>query len=115
MSRNFIGLIALSLVGFTLLAGAVAAGPAPRTIKLSYADLDLGTDDGVDALYQRLREAALAACNPSDTIDGRSQVSFEVCKTEALKRAVAQIGNGRLTARLKGKKVAAPTANFAAN
>jgi UrcA family protein len=115
MSRNFIGLIALSLVGFTLLAGAVAAGPAPRTIKLSYADLDLGTDDGVDALYQRLREAALAACNPSDTIDGRSQVSFEVCKVEALKRAVAQIGNGRLTARLKGKKVAAPTANFAAN
>jgi UrcA family protein len=115
MSHNFIGLIALSLVGCTLLAGAVAAAPAPRTVKLSYADLDLGTDGGVEALYQRLRAAALAACNPSDTIDGRSQVSFEVCKIEALERAVAQIGNGRLTARLKGKKVAAPTANFAAN
>ena len=114
MSHNFIGLIALSLVGCTLLAGAVAAAPAPRTVKVSYADLDLGTDGGVEALYQRLRTAARAACNPSDTIDGPSQVSFEVCKVEALERAVAQIGNARLTARLKGKKIAAPMASFAA-
>jgi UrcA family protein len=77
--------------------------------------LDRGTGGGVEALYQRLRAAALAACNASDTIDGRSQVSFEVCKIEALERAVAQIGNGRLTARLRGKKVATPTANFAAD
>jgi UrcA family protein len=115
MSHNFIGLIALSLVGCTLLAGAVAAAPAPRTVKVSYADLDLGTDGGVEALYQRLREAALAACNPSDTIDGRSQLSFEVCKVEALERAVAHIGNARLTARFERKKVAAPKAKFAAN
>jgi UrcA family protein len=114
MSKNFIASIALSLVGCALLAGAAAA-PAPRTVKLSYSDLDLGTDSGVEALYQRLREAARYACNPSDTIDGRSQVSFEVCKVEALERAVAHIGNARLTARFERKKVAAPTAKFAAN
>jgi UrcA family protein len=115
MSHNFIGLIALSLVGCTLLAGAVAAAPAPRSVKLSYADLDLRTDGGVEALYQRLRAAARAACNPSNTIDGSSQVSFELCKIEALERAVEHIGNVRLTLRLKGKNVAAPTANVAAN
>jgi UrcA family protein len=113
MSHNFIGLIALSLAGCTLLAGAAA--PAPRTVTISYADLDLSTDGGIEALYQRLRAATLAACNPSDTLDGRSQVSFEVCKIEALERAVAQIGNGRLTARLKGKNGAARTASFTAN
>jgi len=114
MSHNFIGSIALSLVGCTLLAGAAAAAPAPRTVKVSYADLDLGTDGGVEALYQRLRTAARAACNPSDTLDGRSQGSFEVCKAEALERAVARIGNASLTARLRGKKVAAPMPSVAA-
>ena len=114
MCKNFIGSIALSLVSCTLLAGAAAAAPAPRTVTVSYADLDLGTDGGIEALYRRLRTAARSACNPSDTLDGPSQVSFEVCKVEALARVVAHIGNARLTARLKGKKVTAPMASFAA-
>ena len=115
MCKNFIGSIALSLVSCTLLAGAAAAAPAPRTVTVSYADLDLGTDGGIEALYQRPRTAARTACNPSDTLDGRSQVAFEVCKVEALERAVAHLGIARLTARLKGTKAAAPIAGFAAN
>ena len=112
MSHNFIGSIAL--VSCTLLAGTAAAAPAPRTVTVSYADLDLGTDGGVEALYRRLRTTARSACNPSDTLDGPSQVSFEVCKVAALDRAVAHIGSARLTARLKGKKVTAPMASLAA-
>ena len=115
MSHNFIGSIALSLVGCTLLASVAAAAPAPRMVTVSYADLNLGTDGGIEALYQRLRTAAHTACNPSDTLDGRSQVAFEVCKVQALERAVAHFGNARLIARLKGKKAAALTTGVAAN
>lgn len=115
MSHNFIGSIALSLVGCTLLASVAAAAPAPRMVTVSYADLDLDTDGGIEALYQRLRTAARTACNPSDTLDGRSQVAFEVCKVEALERAVAHLGNARLIARLKGTKAAALTIGVAAN
>ena len=115
MSHKFIGSIALSLVGCTLLASIAPAAPAPRVVTVSYADLDLGTDSGIETLYQRLRTAARTACNPADTLDGRSQVAFEVCKVEALERAVAQLANARLIARLKGKKAAAMTTGVAAN
>jgi UrcA family protein len=113
MSNTFVATVAIGLVGCTsVVSTALAAAPA-RTATVSYADLDLDTEAGVEALYRRLLGAAHAACNPLDRRGAVGEAEFQVCKAEALTRAVADIGNPRLTARLHGWKGAAARASVA--
>lgn len=43
---------------------ALAGGDHVPTLRVSYADLDLATPEGITALYVRVREAARRVCEP---------------------------------------------------
>lgn len=75
-----------------LLVAAVAA-PAtasPRSIAVSYADLDLSRPAGVAALDRRLARAADAVCGPVDARDLRAMSAARACRTAALSSANAE-------------------------
>ena len=91
-------LLALGLAASIGAANATTAAPAAQSLRVAYGDLDLSHAAGVDALYARLRAAAAQVCNPSDTQDLRSQVSFRACTVRALDDAVAAVHEPRLTA-----------------
>lgn len=85
-------------------ADAEAAPPASietRSVAVSYADLDLNREAGVQALYQRLRLAAKQACGSVDTRDLASRTGWQKCREVALANAVAQLGNERVAARYR--------------
>jgi UrcA family protein len=78
--------------------GAVAAEPDIRTVAVRYGDLDLSRDEGVRALYGRLRAAAANVCGPRTYRDLATLRLWRECRDETLGRAVGQIGNPRLAA-----------------
>ncbi len=81
-------------------SGAVLAADAPPEIRVSYADLDLTTDQGVQTLYRRLVAAAEQVC-PSAPMQHLSlYVQSRACQKKAVAEAVRQIGSPRLAALL---------------
>ena len=86
-------------------AGAAESAPAPsRTI--SYADLDLSTQDGAATLYQRIDHAAKAICRgiyPTQNLD--STTLRKDCIREAVEKAVQTVDAPRLTALYEGRDV----------
>ena len=87
------------------LAGVMAAGVAgastfdnPPSVVVKFNDLTLATDSGVNQLYRRILSAAKQVCpdGPMGDLSAKSQV--EVCRNQAVARAVRQIDNSRLAA-----------------
>jgi UrcA family protein len=82
-------------------ANAEAAPPASvetRSIAVSYADLDLNREAGVQALYQRLRLAARQACGSVETRDLAARRAWQTCRDAALANAVERLGSERVAA-----------------
>jgi UrcA family protein len=100
MPRNTTGLL-LAVATSCLLATTVSAAPPPEahTARVGYADLNLTTDAGVEALYVRLRHAAERVCDAVDWLDIRGLSTYRDCTERALTHAVASVNNTRLTAR----------------
>ncbi|MGB6307343.1 MAG: UrcA family protein [Steroidobacteraceae bacterium] len=95
--------IAMLLLGG--LAGAMAAGAAGAatpdsvpTVVVKYSDLTLATDGGVNQLYRRIVSAAKQVCPDYPLRDLGAQRLVEVCRSQAVARAVQQIDNSRLAA-----------------
>jgi len=71
---------------------------------VSYADLDLASDEAVVVLYQRLKHAAQSVCGLNNygigpRIISRSVLqSRQACAAQSLERAVAGVNNQHLTA-----------------
>lgn len=80
----------------TLPAHAGPSDEQPRQSVVHYADLNLDSDAGTQALYGRITGAARKVCADSD----RSYLSSKVrhaCVADATARAVLQIDSPRLT------------------
>lgn len=100
----------LCLAGALSVAGAPGAGLAPlpdrgrevKSITVSFADLDLGSAQGAQTLYDRLRSAARRVCGKADLRDIAGAERVKRCRSEALDAAVVKIDHPRLTA-LHGK------------
>lgn len=97
MSNRIVLTLGLALAAGIATATAASAAPA-QSVRISYADLNLTHAAGVAALYSRLRHAASAVCNPSDTIDSRAAISYRDCAARALDEAVAAVNEPKLTA-----------------
>ena len=70
-------------------------------LTVSFADLDLSSDAGVAALYQRLQRASDRACATGSILEkgsARAVRDAEVCVGEVLSKMVAEIDNAKLTA-----------------
>jgi UrcA family protein len=93
-------LIGLGLA--TATSGAFAASPTvdAHSIKVSYADLDIRTDSGLQKLYARVVAAAESVCPAPVSGDFNSPVLHRIreCRASAIERAVEKIDNQRLAA-----------------
>jgi len=67
-------------------------------MSVHYTQNDLATDRGIRALYRRIAEAAKLVCPEEDPRKLWQLSQSRACQRQAIGRAVAQIGNPRLTA-----------------
>jgi UrcA family protein len=100
--RSFALVSVLAVLG----ASPTLAGEPSRSIKVSYADLDLSTAAGAATLYSRIRSAARQVCGPEGVIyyDMRG---WKRCFNGAVSDAVTKVNSPRLTALHEGKSPAA--------
>jgi UrcA family protein len=70
-------------------------------LRVSYSDLNLGSDEGIAALYTRLQKATEQACDAGNSHQARSlnaKSLANACYTQVLSKLVAKVANERLTA-----------------
>jgi UrcA family protein len=71
---------------------------AQRSLKVSFADLNLTKRAGTVTLFTRIRNAARTVCGPAPDIsfaDGRAD--WNRCVNDAIADAVAKVGDANLT------------------
>jgi UrcA family protein len=97
-----IGCVALATIATTaflnLPAQAEAVDPRVPQVTVSYADLDLKTDAGVQALYRRLKKAALQVCSAYEDYMLKGSRKQRACYDEALAGSVAKVNVDSLSA-----------------
>ena len=101
MTRFMTAALATSILAASAIAIPAAAQPADQTvsIRVSYADLDIGHSAGAKVLLHRLQAAAVQACGGMPDVRVLAQVAaFDRCRREAVGRAVAQIDSPTLDA-----------------
>ncbi|HWZ62846.1 MAG TPA: UrcA family protein [Steroidobacteraceae bacterium] len=76
-------------------AGNVHAATSP-TVKVGYADLNLATAQGSQALYGRIVDAARSVCVVADIRDLRAVASANACRQDAIARAVRAVHSPEL-------------------
>jgi UrcA family protein len=96
-SSLLIGLVATFSVGAAI--AGVGSEDAVRSIGVSFADLNLTTDQGIAALYGRLQAAASSVCGPQPSAREIMQsTDWANCRRGAIDRAIAKVDHPALTA-----------------
>ena len=88
--KSFVNIRVTVAVLATLVCGAaVASPPAEPSKAVSYADVNLKSSAGIEALYTRIKKAASEVCQiPSGTHQIRIESELKACKAGAVDRAV---------------------------
>ena len=103
MTRHTLPLIAASLGGWLLVSTASAAPAAEVPVRrVSFGELDLTKEAGVESLYARLRNAAEEVCGRADIRNLASVTLQRTCVRRALDRAVEDAHSEQLSARHRG-------------
>jgi UrcA family protein len=95
-----------------VLSQADSATPAPRSMQVSTAGLDLNTPAGAQAFYSRLNSAAKRVCNRESEGDTIYGPQFSLCYSATLRSAVLTVNRPLVTQRYNeqhGATEAAPT------
>jgi UrcA family protein len=96
------GRIAAAIFGVLAVSAAVICGADDRsdvpTVKVSYADLNLSSPQGANALYSRIWAAAERACRPLDGRDLRSKMQMKDCVATAVADAVTKVAHPSVVA-----------------
>jgi UrcA family protein len=71
-----------------------------RSEAVSFADLDLNSDAGADALLRRINAASKRVCQPEPTTPGAlsDSTDYAGCRNEAIARAVDEVDSPTLSA-----------------
>ena len=85
-------------IALTTPARADQSDGEPLTKVVSFADLNLNGEPGVQTLYGRLRMAATQVCAPFRGNSLRERTKWHECFDPALARSVAKVDEPRLTA-----------------
>ncbi len=99
--KHLLTLIAVFTVGMAVLGAPARAESVDRNIAsmaVNYADLNLASEEGVDALYRRLRAAATEVCRGLEGREIAKLVKHRACYQQALSGAVAKLDLAPLTA-----------------
>lgn len=88
----------LGLGGVASLAQADERGET-RTQLVRFADLNLGSEAGLQALYRRLENAADNVCGPESVLGSRAvSAEWRACVASAVRAAVLSIDRPNVTA-----------------
>jgi UrcA family protein len=108
-SSGLRGLIATAIFGALAfsVSAVSAADPSSASINVKYADLNIASPSGAAVLYERIRTAALSACNyfwfKTDADEAR-------CVQQTIANAVTKVNQPALSAVYNAKyKIAAPS------
>ena len=89
----------LAASSFALVVPAFAADPPNPSITVRYSDLNLTTEDGAKALYQRIARAARTVCDEALPPRDSLRIShWSQCYQDSVARAVDQVNSAKLTA-----------------
>jgi UrcA family protein len=78
--------------------GAATLDSDVPSVVVKYSEQSLATDDGVYALYHRIKNAAKQVCPAEETRDLKRQSLIQECRNQAVARAIRQVNNSRLAA-----------------
>lgn len=67
-----------------------------RSVKVSFADLNLANRQGAVTLYTRIRNAARSVCGPVDLALPADREGWKKCVNDAIASAVAKVGDANL-------------------
>jgi UrcA family protein len=98
------------LVCLPALSQTDSAMPAPRSVQVSTAGLDLNTPAGAQAFYSRLNSAAKAVCNGKYEGDPIYGPQFDLCYRETLRSVVHTVNRPLVTQRYNEQHGAAEVA-----
>jgi UrcA family protein len=87
----------LLTLGSTVATQASTPDESVPSITVRYSDLDVTSDEGARALYQRILEAAQRVCDPHSS-DVMTLLGEHYCRQQAIERAVRSVGSPRLAA-----------------
>jgi UrcA family protein len=74
----------------------VATSDGVPSIQVRYADLNLATDTGTNALYHRIAAAARLVCPQADIRDLPAMAASKRCQAEAVAQAVRDVNSPQL-------------------
>ena len=83
-------LAAAMLATFTAAPALAQDAPSPRSVAVSFADLDLGSEAGRSTFDNRLRQAVRQDCGTASSADLRGQNQVDACREELTARAGQQ-------------------------
>jgi UrcA family protein len=93
----FVAAVAVvALTSYVGLARASDLGERPA-LTVHYSDLNLDTQAGAAALYQRIRHAAEQVCGKVDSRRLDQIVAAQDCMSKAIASSVSAVGNAQLT------------------
>lgn len=98
LTNLFSAAIAIGAVGLAVgsMTGVAQAQTAPKqvTAHVSYADLDISTEDGASTLLKRIKTAAKEACGPDPVMSPLTPAAptrYDRCVKETSDNAVADV------------------------
>jgi len=97
-TRNSVVVAAL----FSVLSGISTFGTAAleavdvKSVRVSFADLDLSREEGRQTLYQRLRGAADRVCEKPVSKAAREIREHRECYEDAMDKALREVGSRKL-------------------
>ncbi len=94
-----IAMIAISLLALAGTQGAIAddARVVQLSDKVSYGELNLRSQRGVEVLYQRLANAAKEVCSPLNAQRAHTVGAYRQCVSDALSNAIRDVDQPLLT------------------
>lgn len=94
--------ISVATVIASLAGQAAAQSGEARSVRVSFADLDLSRASGRDALEQRISNAVLKVCAPRPAVIDLTQMhQYDACRSMAMtgaRQQLAQVYDGRALA-----------------
>jgi UrcA family protein len=91
-----------AVTGLMVLGAAAApasAGPyVGPDVAVHYADLDITTAAGAEALYERIQQAAVSVCPQADSRTLDRYMTVIRCRNEVVARAVSSVSSPQVTA-----------------
>ena len=85
--------LVFAVSALALLSSAAVAGEVVHQKSVAYSDLNLGSQDGVTALHNRILAAAKEVCaTDAEKAAGNTQNrEYSYCRSKAMHNAIAQV------------------------